>query len=127
MMVNLQAAELRDVIESDAGDYREDQSALAALLRIIPQEMQAGRAVKDTAHNAWEAIQRVRLGMDRVKDSNAEQLRWEFSDLAFKPGETVEDFSLWATVASQLRVLGEDISDKEVVKKLLHVVPNNLK
>jgi hypothetical protein len=89
--------------------------------------MQAGLAVKATTHEAWEAIQKVHLGADRVREANAEWLRREFSDLAFRPGETMEDFSLWlTTVASQLRVLGDEVSDKEVVKKLLHVVPNNL-
>jgi hypothetical protein len=39
MMVNLQAVGLWDVIESGAGDYREDCSALAAILRAVPQEM----------------------------------------------------------------------------------------
>jgi hypothetical protein len=36
LMVNLQAAGLWDVIESGAGDYREDRSALAAILRAMP-------------------------------------------------------------------------------------------
>jgi hypothetical protein len=29
-------------------------------------------------------------------------------------------------MASQLWVLGDDVSDKEVIKKLLHAIPNNL-
>jgi hypothetical protein len=29
-------------------------------------------------------------------------------------------------MASQLQVLGEDVSDKEVVKKFLHIVPDDL-
>jgi hypothetical protein len=89
--------------------------------------MQAGLAVKSTVHEAWETIRKVRLGVDCVKEANAERLRWEFSDLTFKPDEMVEDFSLrLTTVASQLGVLGDQISDKEVIKKLLHVVPDNL-
>jgi hypothetical protein len=90
--------------------------------------MQAGLAIKSTTHEAWEAIRKVRLGADHVREANAEWLRREFSDLAFRPDETMEDFSLWlTTVVSQLRVLGDEVSDKEVVKKLLHVIPNNLK
>jgi hypothetical protein len=99
--------------------------------------MQAGLAVKSTVHEAWETIRKVRLGVDCVKEANAERLRWEFSDLTFKPDEMVEDFSLrltmvedfslrLTTVASQLGVLDDQISDKEVIKKLLHVVPDNL-
>jgi hypothetical protein len=127
MKVNLQAAGLWEVIHSGDGDYREDRSALAALLRAVPSEMQAGLAVKATAREAWEAIRKVRVGADRVKEANAERLRREFGDISFKPGESVEDFSLRLnSVASELRVLGDDISDKEVIKRLLHAVPEKL-
>jgi hypothetical protein len=60
-------------------------------------------------------------------EANAERLRQEFRDLAFKPGESVEDFSLrLSTVVSQLRVLGDNIANRDVIKKLLHVVPEKL-
>jgi hypothetical protein len=50
-----------------------------------------------------------------------------FRDITFKAGETVEDFSLYLNiVASQLYVLGDDISDKNLIKKMLHVVPEKL-
>jgi hypothetical protein len=100
---------------------------LAAILRAVPVEMQAGLAVKETAKKAWEAIRSVRVGVDRVKEANAEKLRKEFNELRFKAGEGVEDFSLRLnTLANQLRVLGEDVSEKDVVKRLLHSVPENL-
>jgi hypothetical protein len=39
----------------------------------------------------------------------------------------MEDFLLCLNIdASQLRVLGDDITDKQVLKKMLHVVPNKL-
>jgi hypothetical protein len=100
---------------------------LAAILRAVPVEMQAGLAVKETAKKAWEAIRSVRVGVDRVKEANAEKLRKEFNELRFKAGEGVEDFSLRLnTLANQLRVLGENVSEKDVVKRLLHSVPENL-
>jgi hypothetical protein len=47
--------------------------------------------------------------------------------LKFKLGEGVEDFSICITpLTNQLRVLGDNITDKEVVKKLLHSVPEKL-
>jgi hypothetical protein len=39
MQVNLHAARLWDAIELDIDDYHEDRSALAALLRVVPEEM----------------------------------------------------------------------------------------
>jgi hypothetical protein len=59
--------------------------------------------VKHSAHNAWDVTQKIQLGTDRVKEANAERLRWEFGNVMFKSGETVEEFSLrLTTVVSQL-------------------------
>jgi hypothetical protein len=56
MRVNLHVAGLWVVISKGAGDYRKDRNALAALLRAVPLEMQAGLVVKESAMEAWEAI-----------------------------------------------------------------------
>ncbi|KAK3121536.1 hypothetical protein QOZ80_8BG0655630 [Eleusine coracana subsp. coracana] len=127
MQVNLQAAVLWDAIEFGAEDYREDRSALAALLRAVPQDMQAGLARKASAAEAWEAIHTVRVGVERVKEANAEKLHRDFGDLQFKSGGCVEDFALRATtLANQLWVLRDPITDREVVKKILHSVADHL-
>jgi hypothetical protein len=76
---------------------------------------------------AWEAIRAVRTGGDRIKEVNADKLRWDVSDLQFKAGEGVEDFSVHVTVVlNQLRDLGDNISDKEVIKKVLQSFPEYL-
>jgi hypothetical protein len=93
----------------------------------MPAEMQAGLAVKATTHDAWEAFKQVRLSIDRVREANAERLCREFSEIEFKAGETMEDFSLWLnTVASQLRALGNVVSNKEMIKQMLHAVLDSL-
>jgi hypothetical protein len=89
MMVNLQAAGLWDV-----RDYRADQSAMAAIL--------AGLTVKKMTHDAWEAFRKLRLGADQVKEANAEQLKCEFGEIAFKPNESVEDFLLCLSTPSRI-------------------------
>jgi hypothetical protein len=63
MMVNLQAAGLWDTNGCGPAEYREDQSALAALLHAVPEEMQVGLTCKETATDAWEVIQTVCMGM----------------------------------------------------------------
>jgi hypothetical protein len=40
------------IIESDDGDYRDDRTALVAILRAMLLEMQVGLAVKPTATEA---------------------------------------------------------------------------
>jgi hypothetical protein len=52
MHVNLQVVGLWNVIESDSNEYRDDRNALAAILRVVPLEMQAGLAVKSSAREA---------------------------------------------------------------------------
>jgi hypothetical protein len=127
MRVNLQAASLWDGIEDDTTDYREDRNALAALLRAVLEEMQVRLARNESASDAWEAIRAMHMGGECIKEANADKLRREFSDLQFKPGKCVEDFSLCVTaLANQLCALGDKVSEKEEIKKLLHSVPDHL-
>jgi hypothetical protein len=69
----------------------------------------------------------IRVGVDRVKEVNAERLRQEFTKIRFRFSEGVDDFIIHiSALANVLRVLGDDISDKEVVKKMLQSVPEKL-
>jgi hypothetical protein len=87
LRVNLHAEGLCDAIEDGTTDYREDQNALVALLRAVPEEMQAGLARKESTTDAWEAIRAMRMGGERIKEANIDKLRCDFSDLQFKRGE----------------------------------------
>ena len=63
----------------------------------------------------------------RARDASAQQLRREFGILFFKEGESVTEFGIRiTTLATNLRTLGDNITDAEVVKKLLQVVPERL-
>lgn len=125
MKVNLQAQGLWAAIDPGQADEQADRLALSAILRAVPQDMWARLAVKATAKEAWDAIRVVRVGVERVRQANAEQLRQEFSDIEFKEGESIDDFTNRISgLASSLRTLGDNISEGEVVKKLLQVVPD---
>nr|CAE03285.2 OSJNBb0046P18.1 [Oryza sativa Japonica Group] len=130
MRVNMQAQGLWGAVEpegDDLVDYRQDRQALTAILRAVPAEMLATLAVKETVQEAWEAIKTRRIGVQHVREANAQQLRREFGDIIFKDGETVDDFSMRIGVlANNLRTLGDNITDAEVVQKLLQVVPEHL-
>jgi hypothetical protein len=62
---------------------------LGSHFHAIPQEMQVDLAVKQTVHDAWEAIRKLRVGANRVKEANTEQRKREFGEITFKPGESV--------------------------------------
>jgi hypothetical protein len=84
-------------------------------------------ARKPTVKEAWDAVKTLRIGDDRARDASAQQLRREFGAIVFKESETVSEFGIRiSTLATNLHVLGDNITDAEVVKKLLQVVPERL-
>lgn len=100
---------------------------MAAILRSIPAEMLSTLRGTRTAQAAWEALEIIRVGVQRAREANAQQLRHEFAALVWKEGETAEDFSVHITgLANNLRILGDDIADSELVRKMLQVVPEHL-
>jgi hypothetical protein len=81
--------------------------------------------VKKTIKEAWEAVKSMRVGAERVKEANAQRLLQEFENIAFKDGETVDEFAMRINaLAADLRTSGETIDDSQVVKKMLRVLPH---
>jgi hypothetical protein len=74
MQVNRQATGLWDAFELGTDDYCEDRSALAALLRAVPKEMQAGLARMESTTDAWEAVRVIQMGGDRIKEATIDKL-----------------------------------------------------
>jgi len=94
MRVRLQVRHMWDVIQYDDVDYDKDCWALDALIAAVPPEMHFSLSQKETAKEAWDAIAATRLGSDRARKSKLQALRKEWENLAFKPGEDVDDFAL---------------------------------
>ena len=75
-------------------DYDLDRRALDALIAAVPPEMQFSLTNKRTAKEDWDAIAAARIGSDRARKSTLQALRKEWENLAFKPGEDVDEFAL---------------------------------
>ena len=121
---NLEGMFLWDAVEDEKVERRRDRLALGAMLRGVPGEMHSMLLKKKTVKEAWESLKTMRLGADRVKEVNAQKLLSEFEQIAFKPGETIDDFAIRIQkIATELEGLGEKIEDQRVVKKFLRVVP----
>jgi len=122
---NLEAMYLWDAVETDKVERRRDRLALGAMIRGMPPEMHSMLLNKKSAKEAWEAIKSMRLGAERVKEVNAQKLLAEFEAIAFKMGETIDDFAVRISrLATDLRGLGEEsVDDTRIVKKFLRVVP----
>jgi hypothetical protein len=110
-------------------DYYEDRRALDALNAAIPSEMQFSLSKKRTAKEAWEATTAARIGSDRARKTTIQALRKEWENLAFKPGEDVDDFALRLNTLQQKMVqFGDDTYGEErAVEKLFWCIPEKYK
>jgi hypothetical protein len=133
MEVNFQTLHIWDAIhhgisdDPDEDEYHDDRQAMSGLLRLVPSELWGTLATKDTVKQAWDAVRTLWIGNARAHDASAHQLRQDFANLTFKEGESVTDFGVRIiALATNLRTLGDNITDTEVVKKLLQVIPRSL-
>ncbi|KAK1632621.1 hypothetical protein QYE76_006936 [Lolium multiflorum] len=93
MQINMEACVLWDAVEGNAPSVPVDKAALAAILRVVPADMQAALLVKCTAKEAWEAVKMMRFGVNRK------------------------------SIVNNLRSLGDQVEEVRVVEKILREVP----
>jgi hypothetical protein len=67
---------------------------LDALIVVVPPEMQFLLSKKRTVKEAWDAITAAGIGSDRARKTTLQALHKEWENLAFKPGEDIDDFAL---------------------------------
>jgi hypothetical protein len=89
-----------------------------------PPELQEVLANKATTKEAWDALKTRLLGVDHFRKAKAQTLRQEFDVIAFREGESVDDFSCRLTkVTDQLAILGEVYEEETIVHKFLQALP----
>lgn len=72
-------------------------------------------------------VKTIRVGVQCVREARAAQLQKDFDDITFNEGESIDDFALRIVgPGNKIRVLNGDITDAEIVKKMLQVVPDHL-
>jgi hypothetical protein len=110
-------------------DYYEDRRALDTLIAAFPPEMQFSLSKKQTAMEAWDTITAARIGSDRAHKTTLQALCKEWENLAFKPGEDVDDFALrLKTLLQKMVQFGDDTYDEErAVEKLFCCIPEKYK
>ena len=96
MKVFMQAHAVWDVVErSDpkgAIDERNDKIALAMIYEGIHKNILLSIAEKKTDKGAWEAINTMCLGVDRVKKARVWTLKAKFEALSMSDIEQLDDF-----------------------------------
>jgi hypothetical protein len=110
-------------------EYYEDRRALDALIAVVLFEMQLSLSKKRTAKEAWDTIAAAHIGNDRACKTTLQALRKEWENLAFKPGEDVDDFALHLNTLQQKMVqFGDDTCGEErAIEKLFWCIPEKYK
>ena len=76
---------------------------MEVILKSVPTEYVVTLGAKNSAKEAWESLETMRLGGNRVRKAKAQQLRREYEAITFRDGEAIEDFALRLTsLVSQL-------------------------
>jgi hypothetical protein len=118
--------ELWNVVEAVSKDRAKDRRALSAILHAVSSEMKVGLAVKKSVKEVWDAVKLMRFGDERIKSVSLQRLLKEYKNVAFRDGESVDDFAMRINgLVTILRELGEKMEDGRVVmvpKKLRQVV-----
>jgi hypothetical protein len=104
MRVRLQVRHMWEAVRYDNVDYYEDRWTLDALVAAVSPEMQFSLSKKRTAKEAWDAIAVTRIGSDHARKTTLQSLRKEWENLAFKPGEDVDDLALRLNTLQQKMV-----------------------
>jgi hypothetical protein len=110
-------------------DYYEDRRELDAPIAVVLPEIHFSLSKKQTAKEAWDAIAAARIGSDRARKTTLQALHKEWENLAFKPGEDVDDFALCLNTLLQKMVqFGDDTYNEErAIKKLFRYIPEKYK
>jgi hypothetical protein len=91
--------------------------------------MQFSLSKKQTAKEVWDTITAPRIGSNCARKTTLQALRKEWENLAFKPGEEVDDFTLRPNTLQQKMVQfgDETCSEERAVEKLFRCIPKKYK
>lgn len=78
----------------------------------------------ESAKEAWDKLKEEFQGSDKTRSMQILNLRREFEVLKMKDSESVKEYSdRLLSVVNKIRLLGEELSDKRVVEKVLVSLP----
>ncbi|CAL5403595.1 unnamed protein product [Camellia sinensis] len=78
----------------------------------------------ESAKNIWDYLRTESQGNDRSRSMQVMNLRREFEIQRMKESETIKEYSdRLLSIVNKVRLLGEDLSDRRVVEKILVTIP----
>ena len=97
-----------------------DKTALYLLFQAVDESGFEKIAGASTSKEAWDTLQKVFKGADRVKQVRLQTLRGELESVKMKESEYVSSYvTRVQTIANQLKRNGETLTDARVVEKIL--------
>ncbi|XP_076926227.1 uncharacterized protein LOC143589303 [Bidens hawaiensis] len=122
----LDAQGLWEVVFGDV-IYERKKKMARAIIQALPENvlMQVTRTY--SAQEIWESLRVRFLGADCVQQSRLRSLKQDLNQLKMGEKESGEDFFRKITeYTSQFDSLGSQMEEHELVKKLLHSVPDRV-
>jgi hypothetical protein len=124
MHVMLHAHGLWTTVKEGTTDEVKDQMPMEALLRAVPLEMTSSLVSKPFMKAAWDLLESARLGYDRARMSSVHRVRWQYENVSFLDGESLDDFALClGKMVHELEILGDPEESRKVAAKYLCIVP----
>ena len=98
--------------------------ALSCIQNAISDEIFTRIMTCETAKKAWDTLKQEFEGSEKTKQMRVLNLRREFELLRMKETETVKEYSdRIMKVVNQIRLLGEELTEKRIVEKVLVSLP----
>ncbi|XP_078437386.1 uncharacterized protein LOC144707943 [Wolffia australiana] len=123
MQLHLEAHDLWEAVQSPS-ESRKDRKAMNVIFSALPEDILAQLDVSKTSKETWEILKAKYVGTSRVVKARVQALRREYETSFMGEEESVVDFAgKLSKIATQLRSLGENIDEAEVISKLLRSAP----
>ena len=71
-------------------EKRKDRMTLAVIYQAVLEDVLLMLAEKDSANAAWEMLQTMHVGVERVKEAKVQTLKSEFEAIRIKHGESID-------------------------------------
>ncbi|KAA0066128.1 copia protein [Cucumis melo var. makuwa] len=109
----------QDQREALQNTKKKDQKALTIIHQAIDDSNFEKISRATTAHQAWQILENMYKGVDRVKKIFLQKLS-DYESLHMKESKLVSDYtSRLLVVVNEMKRFGETISDEQVVEKIL--------